>query len=296
MADSTIPNLTAVTTPVTTDEFACRQSGDTRDKKQTRVQLHTLEVGEQILAPVDNDASSPSFAVGSGNDGFYSNVDGQIKIAIAGVARFTIGQGAINSDVVDGFYLLGSASTATAPAHSFNQDTNSGLGRAGADAPCIVAGGHQAFTCTEASGLLTFDFDAGDNATGNVGSLTSIKSAVATLTAATGTELTSSSLIPDGAILLGITSRVTTEFGTGNSMTGITLGISGGDTDIWGTLSALTAGATSDPTTAGWTTVFERHIAATDVTATAVGGTGYEDGVGVLEVVVHYIDLTAPTG
>ena len=108
-------------------------------------------------------------------------------------------------------------------------------------------------------------------------------------------RVNASNLIPDGAILLGITARVSTTFGTANSMTGLTIGISGGDTDIWGTLSALTAGSFSNPTTAGWTTVFERHIAATDVTMTAVGGTGFEDGVGVLEIVVHYIELTAPT-
>ena len=49
MADSTIPNLDVVITPAGTDEFSVRQSGDTRDKKQTRAQLHTFESSEKLL-------------------------------------------------------------------------------------------------------------------------------------------------------------------------------------------------------------------------------------------------------
>jgi len=49
MADSTLPDLDAVITPASTDIFGVRQSGDTRDKKQTRAQLHSLEAGEKLL-------------------------------------------------------------------------------------------------------------------------------------------------------------------------------------------------------------------------------------------------------
>ena len=44
MANAKISALPAVTTPVTTDEFAVNQSGTT--KKETRAQIHTLESGE----------------------------------------------------------------------------------------------------------------------------------------------------------------------------------------------------------------------------------------------------------
>lgn len=45
MANSTIPNLVAVTVPAVTDLFGVRQSGDTRDKKLTVTQLLTLIPG-----------------------------------------------------------------------------------------------------------------------------------------------------------------------------------------------------------------------------------------------------------
>ena len=45
MADSTLPNLVAVVTPAATDLFGVRQSGDTRDKKMTRGQIHALQDG-----------------------------------------------------------------------------------------------------------------------------------------------------------------------------------------------------------------------------------------------------------
>lgn len=45
MADSTVVNLTAVATPALTDLIAVRQSGDTRDKKETLAQLRTVVFG-----------------------------------------------------------------------------------------------------------------------------------------------------------------------------------------------------------------------------------------------------------
>ncbi len=48
MADAKISALPAVATPVSTDEFACNQSGIT--KKQTRAQIHKLENGETLDA------------------------------------------------------------------------------------------------------------------------------------------------------------------------------------------------------------------------------------------------------
>jgi len=48
MADSRLPGLDPVITPLSTDMVGTRQVADSRDKRTTRAQLHTLEVGEQF--------------------------------------------------------------------------------------------------------------------------------------------------------------------------------------------------------------------------------------------------------
>ena len=58
MANSTIPNLAAVTVPALTDLFGVRQSGDARDKKLTVTQLLTLVPSggdvSKVGTPVNN--------------------------------------------------------------------------------------------------------------------------------------------------------------------------------------------------------------------------------------------------
>jgi len=55
MANSTIPNLNAVTVPALTDLFGVRQSGDTRDKKLTASQLLSLGGDvSKVGTPVNN--------------------------------------------------------------------------------------------------------------------------------------------------------------------------------------------------------------------------------------------------
>ncbi len=54
MANSTIPNLVAVTVPALTDLFGVRQSGDTRDKKLSSAQLKTLIGGVSITGTPAN--------------------------------------------------------------------------------------------------------------------------------------------------------------------------------------------------------------------------------------------------
>ena len=49
MANSTIPNLVAVTVPALTDLFGVRQSGDLRDKKLTAAQLSQIQREDEEL-------------------------------------------------------------------------------------------------------------------------------------------------------------------------------------------------------------------------------------------------------
>ena len=102
---------------------------------------------------------------------------------------------------------------------------------------------------------------------------------------------TASGLIPAGALVLGVTSRILTTV-SGGGATDISTG-DGVDADRWGTAGALTAGTTIDPTTYGDNTIqFNNSASAADVVVSGVGGT---PTAGTVRVTVAYMLLTAPT-
>jgi hypothetical protein len=116
-----------------------------------------------------------------------------------------------------------------------------------------------------------------------------IKSAVGTASAVSGASVTLSGLIPDGALVLGVTTEIVTALGATNSTTGYTVG-DGADADRWGVVAAITQGTVSSGTavTSGTVSVF---TAANDVVLTATGGDF--DGTGAIRVHVHYIVVEA---
>jgi len=133
---------------------------------------------------------------------------------------------------------------------------------------------------------------AGDEAAGNVGALTSVKSAIATVSSSAAATLTASNLIPAGCFLLGLTARITTGFGNSTGLTDFDVG-DGVTQDRFANSLAIASGTTMDITNAtvapgGW------FMTANNVVLTAVGGNF--DATGVIELIAHYIDLTAPTG
>jgi hypothetical protein len=123
------------------------------------------------------------------------------------------------------------------------------------------------------------------------GVTTNIKYATTLLSALSGASVTATGLIPDGAFVLGVVTRITTTFGATGGTTGYQVG-DGSDADRWGAIATITSGTTSNNAnaTANFTGAF---TAANDVVITAVGGNF--DGTGALRVTVSYIDLTAPT-
>ena len=99
----------------------------------------------------------------------------------------------------------------------------------------------------------------------------SIKHATTTLLAVSGASVTATSLIPAGAQVLSVNSRVTTALGTSNGTTGYAVGTAA-DPNLWGdvvgtatTTSSGQANATADP-------VGVWAAAARDVIVTAAGG------------------------
>lgn len=102
-----------------------------------------------------------------------------------------------------------------------------------------------------------------------------------------GATYTFTGALPDGAIILGVSARITT---TISGPTSVQIG-DGSDADRYGIFSTLTSGQTIEPS-AGTASPLEWRSAAGDVVLTAVGG---NFTAGVVRICVHYITLTAPT-
>lgn len=151
MADSKISALTAVATPVSTDEFPVNQSNVT--KKMTRAQVHTLESGEHLVLPQVNEAVTPTLAFGPNGDGIYSSADGTLRLAIGGVGHSLFDTTWIVKDPsTAGPGLLNANSSATVPTIiPFSGDSNTGIGGFAGDQFSLIAGGVQAENLAEVS-------------------------------------------------------------------------------------------------------------------------------------------------
>jgi len=102
-------------------------------------------------------------------------------------------------------------------------------------------------------------------------------------TATAGATITLTGLIPDGAVVLGVTTKVTTALTGG--VTGYQVG-TGSDPDRWGVAAAVTVGTTTD--NRDWTSgTIECFTSATDILLTANGASF--SGTGVIYVSVQYM-------
>ena len=249
--------------------------------------------GVQLLLPQENDAATPTLAFGAGGDtGFYESSANELSVAVGASRRWLFLADRILADNGAGPFLANETSSATNVTIGANRgELNTGLGGASGQLSVIITS-DEAINISEASNIMETKFDAGDNAAGNVGAWTSILSAVATLTSVADTKLTAASLIPAGCHLLGVTGRITTGFGSSTGLTDFDVG-DGTDLDRWGNSLAITAGTTFDLTDA--TAAASGDFASVnDVVLTANGGNF--DTTGVIELIVHYITLTPPTG
>lgn len=114
-----------------------------------------------------------------------------------------------------------------------------------------------------------------------------IKSATTELIGLSGASVAASSLIPAGAVVLGVTARVTTAI-TGATAFDIGDGV---DPNRWGSAIAIALDTTSDNT--DWTAQdITNFAAANDIVLTAITS---DFTAGAVRLTVHYMSPTAPT-
>ncbi len=111
----------------------------------------------QAIVPLSNTPATPTIAFGDGDSGFYENQDDVIGITIGpnSQAIWYINSTAMGS-LTNGYPSLRYvATTATVPNHLPAQnDTNTGLGSAGADILSLIAGGVEGHRITAVGGLI----------------------------------------------------------------------------------------------------------------------------------------------
>lgn len=119
-------------------------------------------------------------------------------------------------------------------------------------------------------------------------------SVTTTVSASAGGTITATNLIPAGACVDGVVTRVTTAFGTSNGLTSISVG-DGTTANLWSNNSGITLNTTTGST--AWLSSFtpgKLYTAATSVVITGNGGSGF-DSTGVIRVTVFYHTLIVPS-
>lgn len=86
-------------------------------------------------------ATAPAISFGGTDNGFYGGAGVSIRVGIGGSHRWTISATEFASAANGGAYLTRATATSTVPSISFVNDTDTGLGFAGANILSLIAGG-----------------------------------------------------------------------------------------------------------------------------------------------------------
>lgn len=110
-----------------------------------------LGAAQHIVLPLHNDAVTPTLAFGDGDTGFYEFADDALYVSIAGTPRWRYATDAFYSYLSAGPMMKNISATATEPGFRFQSDEDTGIGRSGADALSLIAGGVEGQRIIEAT-------------------------------------------------------------------------------------------------------------------------------------------------
>ena len=122
------------------------------------------------IGATGSSASAPDLSFGDGDTGFYEQSDDNFRLSLGGNDRYIFNNatfGTLVSGSVGGAIMYETASATNpvlVPDGSFDSDT--GIGRSGADALSLIAGGVEGLRITESGSAATLQ--AGDYGTGSV--------------------------------------------------------------------------------------------------------------------------------
>ncbi len=97
--------------------------------------------GCRLLLPLENDPVTPTLSFGDGNSGFYEASDNVIILSLAGVGSVTFDVAWLfSTSNAAGWAIVDETPTSTNPVFTFRGDTDTGMGRGGADQIALIAG------------------------------------------------------------------------------------------------------------------------------------------------------------
>lgn len=115
---------------------------------------HDLVQTKKLTVESRNDATLPSFGFGDGDAGFYESADDVICVAINGAQQWSFNGGYFQGNDSNSAMLISVSSSSTIPVLSFEGDSNTGVGRAAADALSLIAGAKEGLRLTETSNFV----------------------------------------------------------------------------------------------------------------------------------------------
>lgn len=118
--------------------------------------LGAIPAAQHLVLPLHNDTETPTLAFGDGDTGFFESADDTIRVVIEGVNKGVFNaSGYTAGGLQEGIAaIIGSAPASNiVPGHTFNSDTDTGIGRATADQLSLIAGAIEGLRISEANGV-----------------------------------------------------------------------------------------------------------------------------------------------
>lgn len=105
---------------------------------------HLSQTTDSLNLPLNNDAVTPTLSFGDADSGFYEASDDNIYMALQAANRWYWSTTYAGSTNTNGAWLGYATPSATVPGFTFSGDTNTGIGRAGADLLSLISNGAEA--------------------------------------------------------------------------------------------------------------------------------------------------------
>lgn len=110
----------------------------------------TLGAGKHLVLPLHNDAVTPTLILDGDNSGFYASADNDLRVAIAGAAKWEFSATYFGAISANAPVLLNETTSSTNPTVVPRRgDTDSGIGLAALDQLSFIAGGVEGIRITE---------------------------------------------------------------------------------------------------------------------------------------------------
>lgn len=120
----------------------------------------------QLLLPLNNNATNPTLAFGDGNTGFFESSDNTLITTTGGVARHFTNSAGIFMSIANSPQIGNFAATSTTPnLITSKADTDTGIGRAADDQLSLIAGAVEGIRITESGAAITVDISGDINLT-----------------------------------------------------------------------------------------------------------------------------------